>query len=213
MLKRSDYIILGLICFILGFVIISQYFASINVKKLLQPENNDVMALEIEKVAKSNAFLNGEVARLTKNYDDYKNSLGNSATSRQKMQEEISSLNAINGVTQLSGQGVVITAVGDLSTANLIDLVNALKNIGAEAISINNQRILINSYISSQNYSSPLSIISLGNSSVLESALNRRGGIIEQISSKSVKINVEKNDSVTIPAGDELKYDFAEIVN
>lgn len=212
MLKRTDFIILGLICFILGFVVVSQYFASINVKKLLQPENNEVMALEIEKVAKSNATLNNEVANLTKDYDDYKNSVGDSESSKLKMKEEISSLDAVNGTVELSGQGVAITAAGELTDANLVDLINAIRNIGADAISVNGDRILINSYIAMRNYASPVSIVALGNSSVLESALNRRGGIIEQISSKNVKIKVDKRDSVSVPVGNVINFDYARIV-
>ena len=213
MLKRSDYIALGIVCFVLGFIAISQYYASKNVNKLLQPENNEVMALEIEKVAKSNALLNNEVARLTQDLDDYKNSAGNLENSKQKMAEEMLDLSGQNGEIGLTGQGVVVQVSGNISTANLVDLINALKNIGAYAISVNGTRIMINSYISASSFSAPISISALGNSSVLESALKRKGGIIEQISNKNVNITVEKKNPVEILAGIVINFNYAKIVN
>jgi uncharacterized protein YlxW (UPF0749 family) len=213
MFKKTDYIIIGVICFILGFAVISQYFASRNVAKLTQPETNEIMALEFERVAKNNASLKLQVSQLTKDYNDYKNSAQNSLESKTKINDEITGLNSINGVSSLSGQGVELSIEGPLSTANIVDLVDALKNIGAEAISINNTRIGLATFLTASDYSSPVHIVALGNSNVLESALSRKGGIIEQISSKNVRISVTKSDNLTIPAGGVLRLNYGKIIN
>lgn len=213
MFKRNDYIIIALICFILGFAAISQYFAGKKVKSLTQPETNEVMAVEIEKVAKNNASLKLQVADLTKDYNDYNNSSRDKIESEKKTQNEIDRLNATIGSKALSGQGVKISINEVLSTANLVDLMDALKNIGAEAISVNDQRININTFISGSNYTYPMTVLALGNSNVLESALNRKGGIVEQITSKNVRIGVEKEDSLVISEGNPIGFNYAKIVN
>lgn len=213
MLKKTDYIIIGSICFILGFAFVSQYFAGKKVASLTQPETNGVMALEIEKVAKSNASLKLQVSELTGDYNDYLNSSDNNAESAKKVQEEIIRLDGANGTALLSGQGVQITISGEMPTANIIDLLDALKNIGAEAISINGKRINLNTFLSTSNYSSPVTVLALGNSTVLESALKRKGGIVEQISSKNVKVNVTKQNSIVIPVGEAIKFNYGKIVN
>lgn len=127
MFKRNDYIIISLICFILGFAAVSQYYAGKNVDKLTQPETNEVMALEIGKVAKNNASLKLQVSELTNDYEDYKNSPENSSQSRSKIFEEISTLDSITGVSSVSGQGITLMVSSEMTTANIVDLVDALK--------------------------------------------------------------------------------------
>ncbi|MFA7243775.1 MAG: DUF881 domain-containing protein [Patescibacteria group bacterium] len=213
MFKRSDYIIISAICFLLGFGIITQYFASKKVNVLTQPETNAVMALEIEQVAKNNASLKSQINELTNNYNNYLKTSDDKSETKKKLLGESKLLEEIVGISPSVGQGVMIAITGELTTANFVDLIDALKNIGATAISINGHRIGTNTFISASNYSSPVTILALGNSSVLESALNRKGGIVEQISGKNVKISVDKKDNITIPAGGQIEFKHGKVIN
>jgi len=213
MLKRSDYIILSIICLFFGIAIISQFSSSKMARKTFQPENNEIMALEIEKVAKNNENLRIQIDKLTKDYDEYLKLSNNKNELFSKFKDENSLLSSVIAETELSGQGVGIKIEGNLSTAQLVDLINALKNIGTDKLAINNQRIAINTSIKAENYSSPYYINALGNASVLESALQRKGGIIEQISQKDMKISLDKVENITIPAANQSNFIYGQIVN
>ena len=80
MFKKTDYVIISIICFFLGIFLISQFYSEKAYEKIIQPENNAVLALEVAKLTKSNADLRFEVQNLTLDLDTYKNS----TESRQK---------------------------------------------------------------------------------------------------------------------------------
>ena len=136
-------------------------------------------------------------------------------------EENLNKINALLGLTELTGEGVVIT-VEDSATASIndenlsselvhntdiIELVNELKNAGAEAIAINGQRIISNSYINcvgsvitvnGEKLNSPFIISAIGNRASL-SSITRPGSYIELMEEDGITVKVEKVDSVTIP--------------
>ena len=98
------------------------------------------------------------------------------------------------------------------SQTQIVDLVNALRNIGTYLISINNQRITANFFIPNNYFSSPYEIKALGNKTVLESALTRKGGIIEQIAGDDKsKFEITTTDNLIIPQGELIEFRFAKI--
>ena len=136
-------------------------------------------------------------------------------------EEELNKINSLLGLTELTGEGVVIT-VEDSATASIndenlsnelvhntdiIELVNELKNAGAEAISINGQRIISTSYINcvgsvitvnGEKLNSPFVISAIGNRASL-SSITRPGSYIELMEEDGITVKVEKVSSVTIP--------------
>lgn len=213
MLKKSDYIIISIICIFLGIAIVSQFYSSKNFRTLYSTENNDVMALEIEKIAKTNDDLKTQVVKLTKDYDSYQSASSDKSLLFSKFKTESEELDRVNGVTVESGQGVVIDVKGNLETAQIVDIINAIKNIGSYEISINGTRITISTSLNGSQIKSPYQIVVLGNSSVLISALNRKGGIVEQIQNKDIVIIVTGSDQLSIPKGSEMVFKYSRITN
>lgn len=211
MFKRADYIIISITCCVLGIALMSQFYSSKSSKNLLQPENNDVLAVEIEKLAKSNSAMKVKITELTGDYNDYVIN-ATSQNNYTKYLAETNNYDEINGVSELSGQGVEINIDGNLSTAQLVDLINAIKNIGTEVISINGVRIILYTYINSDTFASPYKISALGNSNLLESALTRKGGIIEQIKDKNIDITISKKDMLIVPSGELRIFNKATIL-
>ena len=127
----------------------------------------------------------------------------------QRAKETKEKLNDINkklGLTELSGVGIKIT-VSDavikkesttidyaqliVHDTDILQIVNILRNAGAEAISVNNQRIVANTGIScigvvikinEEKIGSPYTIKAIGNQDNLESAINMAGGKIGRAS-------------------------------
>ncbi len=144
----------------------------------------------------------------------------------QRAKETKEKLNDINkklGLTELSGVGIKIT-VSDavikkesttidyaqliVHDTDILQIVNILRNAGAEAISVNNQRIVANTGIScigvvikinEEKIGSPYTIKAIGNQDNLESAINMAGGIKELLRSYGLNVEVQRDDNVSIP--------------
>jgi len=212
MFKKNDYIIISVICFFLGIFIIIQFFSSKEYKKVVQPENNDVLALEVAKLTKSNADLRREVVDLTNDMETYRSSTESRKSSYNKFTSDSERLDIINGVKPKSGQGITIYVNGTLATAQIVDLINAIKNIGAEVMSINGTRIVINSNLSNFSGVKKYEINVLGNSELLKTSMERKGGIVEQISNKDIVITIQQKDNIEIPGGTPTNLIFAKII-
>jgi len=104
----------------------------------------------------------------------------------------------------------------------LLSLVNKLKEAGAEAISINGQRIIVTTEISlagnNVNINTvptapPYIIKAIGNPETIESTLTIRFGIIEQMKNYGLRIKIEQMDDIEIPRfSGILRFRYAEPV-
>lgn len=213
MFKKSDYLILSLICFFFGIFAMSQYRAGKVYLKAITPENNATIALEVAKLTRSNADLRLQVKKLTEYLDTYKNSSESTKTLYDNFTKEQEELGVINGALPRNGQGVTVTVEGKMSSPQIIDLINAIKNIGSDKVAINNERVMINSDLSQFSGKDHYDILILGNGKLLKSAMERRGGIVEQISTKDLKISVIESDNLTIPSGNLMNFKYAKLVN
>lgn len=212
MFKRNDYIIISVICFFLGIFLISQFSTAKEFKRLTQPENNAVLAVEVSRLTKSNADLRVEVSDLTNNLESYRNSSESTKKAYDQYLSDTERYDIINGSKSKAGQGVVVTISGNLVTQQLVDLINAIKNMGAEVIEVNGNRLILNDDLSKYSGLDHFEIKVLGNSNLLKSAMERKGGIVEQISNKDIKFSIEEKDNLEVKSGSALKFNYARIV-
>lgn len=150
-----------------------------------------------------------------KKIDEYKDKKENNIETTVLIHNELEQANILLGKTDLAGQGIEITIkemqdddYSRIEDSDLILIVNALKNAGAEAISINEERILNMSdivYIGSsfikingQRILSPYVIKAIGNKTYLESALVGNGGAAEQLKKMGHDVQITQNDNVII---------------
>ena len=138
--------------------------------------------------------------------------------------DELKESNILLGKTDVYGEGVVVNlADGEIAIEayDLIDLVNELRYAGAEAISINDIRILpmtdivdLGDYtyisINSQRTQGPYVVKAIGNKEQLSSALNMKGsGFIDRITSNKKVASTEMENKIEIPKYNqelEIKY-------
>ncbi len=138
----------------------------------------------------------------------------------EEKEAELKKNNMLLGLTNVTGEGVVVTLkdndavdsskVLDLSNllvhdGDLLGIVSELKNGGAEAISINDQRIVSTSSITcegnvisinGEKVSSPFVIKAIGRPTMY-SALVRPGGTIEYLNSRIIA-TISQEDNITI---------------
>ena len=139
------------------------------------------------------------------------------------LENELKSLKMMLGETDVQGSGIIITISEEniedenITYEDLLYIVNALKGAGAEAISINGQRIINRTEfiytnvlkVNGKRVWGPFVIKAIGNQTYLESALLGVGGYIDELKKWGFDIEIERNDKVVInayPYEQTLKY-------
>ena len=156
-----------------------------------------------------------------KELEDLREQVANQDTDSVDLSEKLQEANTLLGYYEVSGQGIEITLKDGDSNASLVtayklvvhdsdlmEVVNALKNAGAEAISINGQRVVNPTAITcagniirvnGEKISSPFSIKAIGLTEKLYGALTMPGGYLEVVENAGVQVKVEKSDNIKIP--------------
>ena len=140
--------------------------------------------------------------------------------SSEEKQNELKMYNQILGLTDVTGEGIIMTVKDSMQTTSAIDmnnliihdsdlrsLVNELSNAGAEAISINDERIVSTTaitcagnviLINGNKVGSPFIINAIGNQESLYGAITRAGGYTYGLRARSIQVDTKKSDNVHI---------------
>ncbi len=160
------------------------------------PQKISNAATEIAEVIKGNKKLREDVSTLEGQKSTLLDSSSSKVASDDSISKEITQLKILAGESDVSGPGVEIKFDKSLQITQLVDLVNALRNIGAEAIVINDVRVVGHTPLYEYMGTAPVTIKAIGSKKILSDSLLRRGGIIEQIDASG---KVTQNDSLTLP--------------
>lgn len=155
---------------------------------------------------------------------EYTDIINNNQQASDLLDAELKEYNMLVGKTNVIGDGVVLKLVDtqfmSYTASNLVYLVNELKYAGAEAISINNKRIVNMSDIVSINEQyilvngerivSPYEIKAIGNQQEFDKILNfPKSGFIDDYKANGYQIEFKLQSGIRIPAYNqqlELKY-------
>jgi len=211
MFQKKDFIIIALVCFILGFLLVRQLYLSTETQRIKKGEEEQLLALEISRLIKANTDLRLEIQELATTAEKYRRSLEDKKSATEEVSKNLEKYKIIAGVTRIEGPGVEIKIESDMAKEQMVDLVNALRNIGIEGISINGRRLTISSYfaagqsglfLNGQKLEKPYTIWVIGNAPLIKEALERKGGIIEQlqVETKEGQIKIEERDKLILEA-------------
>ena len=150
--------------------------------------------------------------------------------SNEAYQKELKDLKINAGMIKMHGPGVSVT-IDDSKVAakpgdnpnlylihddDLLKVINELRAAGAEAISINEQRLIGTSEIrcagptvsvNNVRSSPPYVIKAIGNPQNLDASLKMRGGVIETLKFWGIQVQTKKEENITIP-GYKGVFDF-----
>lgn len=216
--KIAVAIVIGIMSFMMIYVILIQInivkeYDGEEIELMRETELKETLATYKEKYEETTNELNSTVARI----EEYKADEKSEEDAVALLEEEVNQANMLLGKTDVTGEGIIITIEntgGDseneamtVNTADLINLVNELRLAGAEAISINGERIVANSdifdvgnfiYINGQRTTSPYEIKVIGDRKYLESALNIKGGYIDIYTLNGYNIKMESSENIVI---------------
>jgi uncharacterized protein YlxW (UPF0749 family) len=159
-----------------------------------------------------NDRLRAEVTTLQNQLAELQADRSNGATSVGQIESELGRIRAWTGLDPIAGRGVQITINGELDAGAVDDLLNELRNAGAEAIAIDDIRVIARTSISGVPGSldvdglllrDPFTIRAIGRPDTLVGSLTRVGGIIAQLAATNpaATVEVEPVDKpMTLPA-------------
>lgn len=165
----------------LGFLIVVQLRSQAAVARTLAAQDDTSVALLINDLNRANNQLLQESAALTQQQAQLQQGLSGGGADAQAIHKELTTLQAVTGTIPVHGPGLTIRVQGAVMDFELQDLLNSLRQAGAEAFSLNGYRIVGSTPITSmgntltvsgQKVQSPLLLSVIGDPDQLEPAAN-----------------------------------------
>ena len=222
------------VCAIVGFLLAAQLrtvqltgaadAASAARLETLQDLYNELTA-ERDGLAEQVSQLQGELAL-------YRDQAASGQAGSEALRAEVDQLEIAAGLTDVEGPGVTVI-LEDSSSANLtgdeadylihdsdlLSVINELRSAGAEAISLNGERILATSEVrctgavvtvNGRRYAAPYIIFAIGDPDTLYSALTMRSGVADILSQWGISVRVTASDLLLIPKyNGSIDYQYA----
>ena len=155
-----------------------------------------------------------EIQNTTKEYTDQSSDV---QATMDLLKSDVDKARCDLGYTDVKGPGIILTITDGKNAANdkeqvvtyndLIMAINELKYAGAEAISLNDERVVNNSFVANiseymvmndNRISGPYTIKVIGDSKNLESVINIKGGIKDYLESYNKQISYTVENEVYI---------------
>ena len=224
--KKIISLIIGIMCIVLSYGISAQIKATEN-RGLSTSTNANENQLRDEVLRAKEKYDN-----LYKTLEDTEQKLEEERTNAtqknsglSELENEIKDRNKQLGLTEVTGEGVIVKLddnkktsiknyLGDpndliLHYTDVIRVINELKNAGAEAITINDQRIVLTTSVECDGnvikvngvkIGAPFEIKAIGFSEYLSGAMNRQGGYLMNLKEYwGIETSVTKSSDITIP--------------
>lgn len=222
-------VMIALALFIFSFVIAAQLNTVGNTNIISEGMREADLLRELQTMKEEYETLKESYEESQEIVEEYKTSSSSNDALIASMKSDLEKANVLAGLADVRGEGVVITLKDSTDTemsveaglvhdTDLTAIVTELKAAGAEAISINGQRVIATTAIrcvgptiqvNSVKVASPFYIKAIGNSKYLESALNIKNGVVDSLKSYGIEVEIETNNSITIAKYDltlKLKY-------
>ena len=232
-MKKGKFIVtvtIGVMCLILTALIFMQ------VKTISQTDISELEIMRESELKTEITTLKTKyeevIAKIKENNDkilEYENAAIKGEETSELLQKELKETEDLLGKNAVTGEGIIITmtnaGTSAINSQDLLELVNMLRDAGAEAISINEQRIVYESYIvniNGTNYitingervMAPFTIKAIGNTTYLESSVAKKNGYVDSQISEGKDVKLERQDSITIAAYNKnLNFEYVKEVN
>lgn len=235
MKNKGFQITIAFICLILGLMLTVQFKS---IKKINSGGIDKMRASELQSALSSaNEKLDDakrELASKERKIEQYQEAASKGGKLGQIIQKDINQAKMLAGLTAAQGAGIVITLndskvrneQGDMNEnyfvihdSDILLVINELRASGAEAISLNDQRVIATSEIrcagpvlsiNNTRTSAPFRIKAIGNAIDMENALKMRDGVVDALQQWGIEITISKQDNMVVPGFDgALTFKYA----
>lgn len=217
--KIAVSITIGIMSFMMIYVMLIQFnivkeYDGEEIELMRETELKDALASYKEKREE----INNQIIDTNAKIEEYQKNEKSKEDAIALLEEEVEQKNMLLGITDVQGEGIIITmsnpsdySVEDsrpISASDLVMLINELRMAGAEAISINEQRIIAKSdvveidesiyRVNGERVTAPFTIKAIGDVKYLTSALSIKGGYIDTYTKNGINIRLEGENNIVI---------------
>lgn len=238
---KNYHLVLFVVGFVMGVLLIFQ-FKLVNI-----PESKDKTETETTSEQVTTSLVNeiSEAKELRNSLKEKSqglitelDDLANVEPELSEMKSEMDLYRIEAGFAEVIGSGVEVTLddnaesssenekLGDpnlylLHDEDILKVLNELRAGGAEALSLNGQRLLSISEVQcvgptilvnkTHRLTPPFIITAIGDSDNMEKSLNMTGGVVDSLKVWGIHINIEKKDELIVPAySGGLNYEYVQ---
>ncbi len=227
MKQKKVYWSLILIGIIIGILLSLQYRITQDIEKTEAVRQTEELANQLTALKKERDVLYDNVTKM-------RSQLEMLYISEPQLLEEIRYASTLAGFNELTGKGVEVTLDDSITIMDLGDnpnlyivhdedilkVVNELKAAGAEAISINGERLVASSEVfcsgptirvNRKLLAAPFVIEAIGDPEHMVNSLKIKGGILETLQFYGLQVTAKKLSKVSIPAyKGNVGFDYAK---
>ena len=221
---KQGRIAIAVVSMIVGVMLVTQYKMTQTIAEgNVNLQRSGELALKINSLQEERAGLRKQIATMKEE----------GSLEGNKEENRVLSLRA--SLVDVEGPGVVLTItdsktpVKDGENPNLylihdedmLRIVNELRAAGAEAISINDQRLIGTSEIrcsgptitvNGKIFAPPFIIKAIGDTKTLHSSLTMRGGVVESLKYWGIEVKIQDETHITVPAYDgTMKQNYIKV--
>ncbi|MFG2141568.1 DUF881 domain-containing protein [Streptomyces sp. NPDC048650] len=214
-LTRAQLIV-ALLLFILGLGLAIQVRSTSDSSALRGARQEDLVRI-LDELDNRSQRLTDEQRRLEGQKTELENSSDQAEEARKQTVEKEQQLGVLAGTVAAQGPGINLTIddpTHSVEADKLLDTIQELRAAGAEAIQVNDVRVVANTYLSDvsggveidgKRVTQPYRFKVIGKPEDLEPALNIPGGVVQTLEKEQAKVSVTRQGKIVVDALREAK--------
>ncbi|MEU9706311.1 DUF881 domain-containing protein [Streptomyces sp. NPDC047981] len=204
-------LIVALLLFVLGLGLAIQVRSTSDNSALRGARQEDLVRI-LDELDDRTQRLEDEKARLETQRSELESSSDQAEEARKQTQEKERQLGILAGTVAAEGPGITLTVRGAEAAVEsdmLLDAIQELRAAGAEAIQINDVRVVADSYftgsgadieIDGTKVTAPYVFKVIGKPEDLEPALNIPGGVVQTLEKEQATATVARSQKIVVDA-------------
>lgn len=198
---------------LVGFLLVAQVRARHGVTEQLETESEQDLTRIFSSLNEESAGLRDEISELRLELAALESSAARDQVAREAAVRQLEELEILAGVVAAKGPGVTVRISdpdGSFDFELLLDLVQELRDAGAEAISVNGRRVGASTAFSAsrgritvdgEEIRGPYEVLAIGDPATLEVGLKIPGGAADTLGAlEGVEVGLERRNEVKVPA-------------
>ena len=211
------------VCVVLGFLLALQ-LKSVRLNAATDATNAgrlETLQELYNAMSDQKAGLEQQIDQMQAELEEYRSQAASGGSTGEALKAEVEHLETIAGLTDVEGPGVTVVMQDSTATNttgdeadylihdnDLLSVINELRSAGAEAISLNGERLLAISEVrctgavvtvNGRRYAAPYIIFAIGDPTTLYNALTMRNGVVDVLSQWKIDVQVTMSDKLLIP--------------
>jgi uncharacterized protein YlxW (UPF0749 family) len=218
--SRYGVVAVASVALLLGVLAVTQYQAQDVFRRTLTDENASSLTTLIANISDRNNALRDEIFNLRFRLEAAQGASQSSEVALKELRQQVQQLQVAAALTPVSGPGAQVRIDGPFDERAMSDLVNELRNAGAEAIAVSGVRVGPRSWfgkaaggvaVDGQVVTSPYRVQAVGAPETITVALTRTGGIVSQFQLiyARTRFLVTQERSLELPAAPRAQFTVA----